>query len=255
MTPERLPGSLVGDGGAIVNEAGSSVGGEIISPGQGSLRLFIAVELAEDVKQALREAITTLKRAGVDEGLRWARPEGIHLTLKFLGATARAKVAAIATAIREALAGATAFELRPEGLGTFHGGRNLHFTRKFPREAYPSTVRVLWVGLSGETDRLAELAARIETALEPHGVEREKRPFSAHLTLARVRDEADRATRERLSHALAPYASRSTMVVGRFDADRVPRFPPFRVDRVSLMQSTLQRGGAVYHAVETFALR
>ncbi|MGH7322301.1 MAG: RNA 2',3'-cyclic phosphodiesterase, partial [Candidatus Rokuibacteriota bacterium] len=186
-----------------MNEGSPSVEAETISPGQGSLRLFVAVELPEDVKQALREAIATLKRAGIDDGLRWARLEGIHLTLKFLGATPPAKVPAIATALRDALAGATPFELRPEGLGTFHGGRNPHFTRKFPREAYPSTLRVLWVGVSGDTDRLADLAARIETALEPHGVEREKRPFSAHLTLARVRDEADRATRERLSHALA----------------------------------------------------
>ncbi|MEX2246399.1 MAG: RNA 2',3'-cyclic phosphodiesterase [Dehalococcoidia bacterium] len=224
------------------------------APPGGPLRLFVAVDLPDDVRRALADATSMLKRAGVDEGLRWVRPEGIHVTLKFLGETPSSKIPAITSALENALAGAPAFELRPEGLGTFHGGRNPHFTREHPRESYPNNIRVLWVGVEGETALLAALASKVDEALVPLGLAAEKRPYSAHLTLARVREDADRAVRERLSHGLEPYASKSTMVVGRFDPALAPAFPSFRVERVSLMQSTLQRGGAVYRAMATFPL-
>jgi 2'-5' RNA ligase len=220
----------------------------------GALRLFVAVELPDDVRRALDDAVESLKRAGVDEGLRWVRPEGIHVTLKFLGATPREKVDAIIAGLRDAVSGVAPFELRPEGLGTFHGGRNPHFTRQYRRERYPSNVRVLWVGVEGDTALLAELAARVEAAISPLGFPTEKRPFAAHLTLARVRDEASKETRERLSSALAPFVSKSGVVVGVFDEARVPKFPRLRVESLSLMQSTLQRGGAVYRALATFPL-
>jgi 2'-5' RNA ligase len=218
------------------------------------LRLFVAVELPDEVKQSLDEAIAVLRQAGADAGLAWVRPEAIHLTLKFLGPTPVARVPTITAALRQALEGATSFELRPDGPGTFHGGKNPHFTRRFPRESRHDNVRVLWVGVGPGAERLAELAGRVETALAPHGFPAERRPFAGHLTLARVREQADRATRERLWRALEPYVSRGTMVVGRFDPARVPRFPPFRVSGVTLIESTLTPAGAVYRAVETFAL-
>jgi 2'-5' RNA ligase len=222
--------------------------------GEDSLRLFIAIALPDEVRAALADAMGVLRRAGADDGLRWVRPEGIHVTLKFLGPTPRAKVPAIVAGLREAVAGIAAFELHPAGFGAFHGGKNPHFTREHPREAYHYNLRVLWVGVEGETARLAELAARVEDAIAPLGFQREKRPFAAHLTLARMREDATRETRERVHQALVPYLSKSTMSVGGFDASRVPRFPPFRAGHVSLMQSTLQRGGALYSAVETFPL-
>jgi 2'-5' RNA ligase len=123
------------------------------------------------------------------------------------------------------------FELRAGGFGTFGSGR---------------TVRVLWIGVGGETDRLRALAGRVEDATEPLGFPREKRPFAAHLTLARVRDDADRVTRERLHAALQPFLSKESAA---------PAIPSLRADRVSLMQSTLQRGGAVYRAVEVVQLQ
>jgi len=219
-----------------------------------SLRLFVAVEMPDEVRRALADAAATLRRAGVDDGLRWVRPEGIHVTLKFLGATAPARVPEISSALAGAVAGVRPFGLRPEGLGAFHGGRNLHFTRQHPREAYPTNIRVLWVGVAGNTDQLAALAGRVEAALQPLGFPGEQRRFAAHLTLARVREDADADTRRRLAEALQAYLSKSTQTAGRYRPELVPAFPPFRAERVSLMRSTLGRGGAVYDALATFPL-
>ena len=219
-----------------------------------SLRLFIAIELPEAVRAALRDAVAMLRAAGVDEGLRWVRPEGIHVTLKFLGATPEARVPAIVGGLRAAAGDVAPFTLQPAGFGAFHGGRNPHFTRAHPREAYHYNLRVLWVGMQGDTAALASLAERVEDAIEPLGFPREKRRFAAHLTLARVREDAPRETRIALSAALQPFLSESTRAVGVFDPARVPEFPAFRAERVALMRSTLQRGGAVYDTIETVPL-
>jgi 2'-5' RNA ligase len=245
-------GAIDGDAQGSGASPGSRQGGDRVA--ERELRLFVAVDLPAEVRQALGDAIGTLRRAGADAGVAWVRPDAIHLTLKFLGSTPAARVPAITAGLRQAVAGAAPFELQPEGFGTFHGGKNPRFTRRFPRESRHHNVRVLWVGLGLGRERLAELAGRVETALAPLGFPAEQRPFSGHLTLARVREQADRATRERLWRALEPYVSLGTMVVGRFDPGRVPRFPAFRVTGVSLIASTLTPGGAIYCTLEAFAL-
>jgi 2'-5' RNA ligase len=115
--------------------------------------------------------------------------------------------------------------LRAGDIGSFGGRRNL---------------RVVWVGVSGDTDALTALAARVEGVLQPLGFPGEARPFAAHLTLARMRDDASPAERERV-HAL----------LARVEPAEAPSF---RVASCSLMRSTLQRGGAVYDALKTYDL-
>ncbi len=217
------------------------------------LRLFVAVELPDNVKRALEDAIAALKRAGADEGLRWVRPDGIHLTLKFLGATPPDRVPAIVFALREHLRGAQPFDLQPEGFGAFHGGKKAATFRTWWHEAYAHNIRVIFVGLGGDVDALSALAERIEAAIGPLGFPREERPFFGHLTLARVREDATREQREHVSAVMDRFPHAADVYTGRqptITAD----FPPFRVDRVALMQSTPQAGGTVYRAVETFAL-
>jgi 2'-5' RNA ligase len=190
-----------------------------------TLRLFVAAELPERTKRELNATVDALKHQGVDAGLRWVRPEGVHVTLKFLGAVAPDRVEAINTALRMGLRGAAPFDLRPAGVGSFGGRRNL---------------RVVWVGVTGDTEALASLAVRVERALVPLGFPTEQRAFNAHLTLARVRDEVPPADRERMAAGLAGF--------------RAPEFSRFRVQSVSLMQSTPGRGGATYNAVNVFPL-
>jgi 2'-5' RNA ligase len=218
-----------------------------------NLRLFVAVELPDDVRESLANATATLKRAGADAGLRWVRPEGIHLTLKFLGATPADRVDAICAALATHVRDAAQFDLQPASFGAFHGGRHVVGKREWQREPRHHNIRVVWVGIDGETQRLADLAGRVEAALSPLGFPTEQRAFSAHATLARAREDSTREERERLHAVLEPYLSRSTRS-GNFRPDLVPAVPAFTVDRVALMKSTLQRGGAVYERVASFQL-
>ena len=154
--------------------------------------------------------------------LRWVRPEGIHATLEFLGATPEDRVPDIKRALAGCAETVAPFDLTPLGVGSF-GGRN---------------VRVIWIGLGGDEGALSDLAESVERALEPLGFDREQRDFNAHITLARVRNEATPQDRARLHDAL-----------GRFDA---PQFPTFRVGEFVLMQSILGEGGAHYRPLATF---
>jgi 2'-5' RNA ligase len=99
---------------------------------------------------------------------------------------------------------------------------------------------VVWVGVKGDTDALAALQRSVERALQPLGFKEERRRFSAHLTLGRVRDRAYPEERRRIGETVA------SLTVGHG--------APFDVDSVSLMQSTLTREGAIYNRLHEAAL-
>ncbi len=187
------------------------------------LRLFVAVELSDEVRQALAELQAGLRRRGLDS-LRWVRPQGIHLTLKFLGETPADKLPAIREALAQAVKGVPPHRLSLGSLGTFGNRRG---------------PQVLWVDLEGDLAPLAQLQQQVEQALESTGFPREKRQFAPHLTLARVRPESARALAPRIAEAVgavpAPHGA-------------------IEVRKVSLMRSTLGPGGAVYEELAAFAL-
>jgi len=186
-------------------------------------RLFVAVELEEVVRQALGELQAQLRGRGLN-GLRWVRPEGIHLTLKFLGETPREKVGEIAEALSRSTAGVRPHELTLGKVGTF-GSRN--------------APRVLWVDLADGVEETGRLQAQVERELAALGFPREDRGFSPHLTLARVRPESARAVAGLLAEAVA--------------AVKAPR-ATVHVREVSLMLSKLGPGGPVYTRLEAFPL-
>jgi RNA 2',3'-cyclic 3'-phosphodiesterase len=190
-----------------------------------TLRLFVAIELPQDVKQALGTTIETLRSALHSEALRWVRPGGIHLTLQFLGAVPAARVPEITRVLEAAVGGVAPFGLAVGALGSF--GRR-------------QRMRVIWLGLSGDEPAVADLAARVHRALEPIGFPGDREPFRPHLTLARVRDDASREERASVYDLLRDQA--------------VPALPSFSIEHVSLMQSTLSRGGAVYETLARFSL-
>ena len=190
--------------------------------GAGSLRLFVAIELPGEVREALGRLQHELQRRGL-ERLRWVRPEGIHLTLKFLGATLAELLPGIEAALGRAVKGVAQHELELGELGTFGGSR----------------PRVVWVDLRGDRDSVRELQERTETALNGLGYEREARGWSPHLTLARVRPETAREVARALAAAL--------------DGVRVPAVV-IPVREVSLMRSTPRPSGAVYERIAAVPL-
>jgi len=192
----------------------------VTSARSGQLRLFVACALPDDVLRAIGSVQDGLRRV-TDVRLRWVRPESIHITLKFLGEVEASRVGAIEAALAAAI---QPFELRvqPAALGGFGG----------------SGLRVVWVGLDGDVAGLTSLAGRVDGALAPLGFPRDGRPFAAHLTLARVPDEASPEDRRRLGRVLS--------------AAETPAIPSMVLTPVHLMRSTLGPAGAVYQQLATF---
>lgn len=140
------------------------------------LRTFIAVELPEPARSDLAQVAGALAAAWPDGAVRWTRPEGIHLTLRFLGETEEGAVARLRALLDEVAQGARPLELV---LGPVGG---------FPSVRRP---RVIWVGLEGEgLTGLDRLQRQVEHGVRGLGWEREGRAFHPHLTLGRVRQEA-----------------------------------------------------------------
>ncbi|MEX2159055.1 MAG: RNA 2',3'-cyclic phosphodiesterase [Dehalococcoidia bacterium] len=185
------------------------------------LRLFVACELPDDTRRDLGEIQQTLRREPIERVLRWVGPASIHLTLKFLGSVPAENVRSITDALAAAI---EPFELhvRPARLGAFGGSR----------------VRVVWVGLDGDVDGLAALAERVEGAVEPLGFARERRPFTGHVTLARVREQASVAERREVAALI-----RRT---------RMPELQSMALREVSLIESVLGGGGNEYRRLAAF---
>ena len=135
-------------------------------------RLFVAVPISEPARVAVAAVVERI-RADEPEGrgVRWVRLDGLHITLRFLGPTAESRVVDVAAAVAGAADGVAPFAIRLAGA-----------------DAFPPTgrPRTLWLDLDRGADDLAALAARLDDALEAAGWERERRPFRAHLTLARA---------------------------------------------------------------------
>ena len=102
------------------------------------MRAFIAIEIPEAVKEGMAAVQARLKSAGVDAS--WPRPEGIHLTLKFLGEVSEERVPQILQALALALSGTERFRLGVEGVGTFPN---------------PASARVVWLGITGDVESLS----------------------------------------------------------------------------------------------------
>ena len=197
-----------------------------------SVRLFIAVPVTTAVRRELAAVRERLEGAGALR-LRWVRPEGIHLTLKFLGETPLERVEAIEAVLGEACAGSSGHGLRLSGLGVFGG-----------RASGGKGTRVLWAGLEGAVEQTAELAGAIEARLSALGWEREERgqpgDWRPHLTLARVPDRASAEQR-------AVWAT----LVERAEGPASIELP---VAEVQLIRSELRAGGARYTVLGAFAL-
>lgn len=138
------------------------------------LRLFIAVPIPQGMREALEGLQASWKAR--TQGVRWVRPEGLHITLKFLGNVPEERLQAIKEAMETALSGLAPFEVRVKGVGAFPSLRN---------------PRVLWVGVEDEEGKLKGVFKALEKALQKLGFPREERPFSPHLTLGRVKGRGD----------------------------------------------------------------
>ena len=188
------------------------------------IRAFIAIELPSQIKAALYQLQDNLKTSK-SASVKWVNPESIHLTLKFLGNVDEAEIPAIKKALSEAVTGVAPFSL---GLGE---------PGTLPNCQAPNVV---WVGVGGEIETLRTLHNNIDRILAPLGFPPEKRAFSPHLTLGRVRDESLPGEKRRLGENVAAIKTGEKI--------------SFKVESVNLMRSILAREGAIYSCLASFAL-
>lgn len=135
-------------------------------------RGFIAIDIPTNKK--LLEMENEIKNIQAD--LKLVEPENIHVTLKFLGDTDEEKIEEIQEIIKNSVKDIKAFSVKLKGSGVF------------PNKNY---MKVIWVGLEN-AEKLKEIAEKIDKKLEPLGFKTEKRGFSAHLTLARVKSSKNK---------------------------------------------------------------
>ncbi len=183
------------------------------------MRVFIAVEIDDGLREAAARAQEQLKSIG---GVKWVEPQNLHLTLKFLGEIEEGAVSRLANELTRELAAMAPFRLGLDGAGVF------------PDERRP---RVIWIGVEEGLEPLFALAQKVEGVCQALGFEAENRPFRGHLTLGRVREARLAAPADPSLQALAK-----------------ERFGDQWVDHITMMQSTLTRSGPVYRPLHKLAL-
>ncbi len=187
------------------------------------MRLFVAIELpraviaaATVVSQSLRERVALVAPAA---RVTWVSPDRLHVTLRFLGQMGDGQAAAIARVMAHPFE-VPAFTISFGDVGTF------------PERGAP---RAVWIALTAGLDACRRLEADVSSRLEPLGIPREPRPFSPHLTLARVREGS---------------GLRGTALTGI----TMPRPASGPIDAITLFESRLSSRGPTYIALQRTSL-
>ncbi len=178
--------------------------------------------MAIDLPEGIRDEIgkIQLRLRPKVEGVRWTRPEGIHLTLKFFGYVHGESFVNISRAVSESVKDVKPFTLEIGQIGTFPG---------------PTRPRVIWIGIFGESDKLIELQLNLDRKLEQIGFLPEERAFKPHLTLGRVK---------------VPGSAVGFSKV--LDESRSYKAGSFRAEALTLFRSDLRPEGAIYTRLEQF---
>ena len=175
------------------------------------IRTFICIEIPDSIKERIRRLQETLRQT--EAQVSWTKSSNVHLTLKFLGGVEASRIEFASKALERATSGVGPFEVEIGGAGCFPS---------------PRSPRVLWVGVPNVAEQLRQLYSTIENELAREGFEREKRKFSPHLTIGRIRAPLNTAS---LTEAL--------LATG-FDPQT------FIATEVILMRSDIKPTGSIY---------
>lgn len=183
------------------------------------IRAFFAISLPLEFKEEIARLQDILKKTRAE--VKWVRPESVHLTLKFLGQVAEDIIDPLAEAASVKASQTQALSLTLNGTGVFPG---------------PRRPRVAWLGLAGDVGRIIDLQRGLEESAEKFGFAREKRKFSPHLTLGRIRS----------SKGIKEFIT---------ELDRLDPQPlEFMASEVVLFRSELKPTGAIYTPLKKIPL-
>jgi 2'-5' RNA ligase len=179
-------------------------------------RSFIAIELPPSMQQEITKQTTHLRETLSTEWIRWVPVENIHLTLKFLGDVPASHMGFLKQSLTQIADSSQSFDLQISGLGSF------------PNSNLP---RILWIGVHAQAV-LQSIQKNIVIAMHRLGYKKEERPFSPHLTLARVRQNIPPTDSLKIRDTL------QTIQLGKIGTARV--------NSVHLFKSDLTPAGSEY---------
>jgi RNA 2',3'-cyclic 3'-phosphodiesterase len=184
------------------------------------VRCFIAVDIPNLAKSAIGKSLSPLRESMRE--VKWVEPDNLHLTLKFLGNVQLARIGLLKEKLFSALKDERKFSIRFSGIGFF------------PEKNDP---KILWLGIDEGEASLRNLAMKIEEVSFQSGFEKEIRPFSAHLTLGRVRDGKDIQQK-----------------TNTFETIDFSRDAPIELNRLTIFKSILTPQGPHYEPLSVFNL-
>lgn len=197
------------------------------------MRIFVGIDLSPEVRTRIERFLEGVE--GFAPEARWARPESLHVTLKFIGEQTPQQVEAIAERLRQVES--HAFEIRCAGYGFFPTAK---------------AARVFWIGIRAR-EQLSALAESIDAAVAELGIPREDRPYSPHLTLARG-GAGRRSGTPKPQKGDGPntaFAILETRLVAMSELD----FGTMTAHEFILYQSQLSLGGSKYTKLQQFPMR
>lgn len=162
------------------------------------MRTFIAIEIEEPLRKEFSFLQNELRKSQAD--VKWVEPKNMHLTLKFLGETKEEKVEKIKEVLKKLTQELRPFEITFCNLGAFP---NL------------SSPRVIWIGIDKGKEELTKLARGIEEHLEELGFPKEKRPYSGHLTLGRIRSMRNKENLKKIIEEKMGFQAENELYVNR----------------------------------------
>lgn len=184
------------------------------------MRAFIAIELPANIKDFLSRLENKLKTTGAD--VKWVSPGNIHLTLKFLGEINAETIEKISVIMEDIAKNKKTFQIHLGAMGAFPN-------TKFPR--------VIWIGINSGEDEAKEIVKELEKELNKIGIPREVKPFSGHITIARIRSNKDKENLVQELNKLNNNTERDNP-------------PAFAVTKFILFKSTLTPQGPIYEVLK-----
>ncbi len=184
------------------------------------IRTFIAINMTNEIKELLGKIQIELKKAEAD--VKWVAPEGMHLTLKFLGNIFIGQLESVCQMVLEATSNFNQFQLSLSSLGAFP---NL------------SSPKVVWVGIDKGKEECIQLAKQIDNNLNRLGFPVESKEFFPHLTLGRVKSPRGR---NELLKSITTLKTKS--------------FGQMSVTKVEVMGSQLTPKGSIYTTLRQLEL-
>jgi len=189
-----------------------------------TLRTFIAVDFPIEIKEKIIEITAYFQSKLPPAQIKWVEPDHMHLTLKFMGETPHDKLVQIKQSIHQVISVFPSFEIEIKALGMY------------PNNQRP---RVIWLGINAE-NHLILLHNQLDQALKGEGIKSDRRPFSPHLTIGRVRRNADQESIIQIGKILSQF--------------KIASLGSIKIDEILYYQSVLTPQGPIYTILQSTPL-